>query len=136
MSNIEDIPYEHYPDSVVDLINIFGLPATMRFIDEFGGLTQLYVPKKITPDHPISKAVGHDAAVKLSEQYGGDSVRNIPLCKDGLRRLRDIEICRRRNGGALPKNLARDYGMTERAIWLVLARTNDAGNKNQLDIFN
>ena len=135
MSTIEDIPYENYPDAVLELVPIIGLPKTLALVENFGGISNLYIPKQMTPDHPIAKAIGYDAAAALSERYHGDVLKHVPLCRDGLRALRDVEILSRRQAGELPKDICRDYGMTERGIWKVLARMATRADNHQIDMF-
>ena len=135
MIAIENIPLEDYPKGVLDLIEVMGVPSTLLFIEQFGGLNQLYVPKIMMRDHNIAKVVGYDAAAKLAARYGGDVIKNIPLCKDGLRKLQDIEILNRYLAGEQPKDMYRDYGMTERGIWKALKRIKSNINTKQKPLF-
>lgn len=127
--NIEDLP-----ESLRDVVELIGLTATLNLVENFGGHIALSVPREIEPDHPIAIAIGITAARKLSAHYGGDRLRNIPLCVAGLRRIRDAEI-RRRAGGETAVALAREFSMTERHVWRILAGVADSVEDQQSSLF-
>lgn len=121
------------PESLHEIVELIGLPATLRMVERFGGLTQLYVPRDLEADHAISQAIGITAARKLASHYGTDTLRNIPRCAEGLRRIRNTEICARhpRESAAA---LALAYGLTERQIWTILAEGREPDD-NQAALF-
>lgn len=123
------------PGSLRDVVDLIGLAATLKLIENFGGLIALYVPREIEPGHPIAIAIGITAARKLSDHYGTDCLRNIPRCVIGLRRIRDAEIHARRAAGETPARLARAFGLTERQVWAILADIRDAGDDRQSALF-
>jgi hypothetical protein len=123
------------PESLRDVVELIGLPATLNLVEHFGGLIALYVPREIEPEHPIAVAIGITAARKLSAHYGGDCVRNIPRCASWIRRVRDTEIHARRTAGESPARLALEYGITERAVWMILAEIRDSSDDKQSALF-
>ncbi len=123
------------PESLRDVVELIGLPATLKLVEHFGGLIALYVPREIEAEHPIAVAIGITAARKLASRYGGDCVRSIPLCTRGLRRIRDAEIRARVEAGESPAALAPVYGMTERHLWRILAQSADADDTRQSALF-
>lgn len=122
------------PASLLDLVELIGLAATLNLVERFGGLIQLYVPRDIEPGHPIAQAIGITAARKLAKEYGTDCLRNIPRCAEGLRRIRNGEI-RARHPNESAAALALAYGLTERQIWTILAEGRAAGDDKQAALF-
>jgi hypothetical protein len=123
------------PESLRDVVDLIGLPATLRLVEHYGGLIALYVPREVDPDHPLAIAIGLAAARKLAARYGADCVRNIPRCVGGLRRLRNAEIHRRRTAGESPASLARAYAITERQVWSILAEIRGGADDSQAALF-
>lgn len=123
------------PASLRDVVDLIGLPATLRLVEHYGGLIAVYVPRDIEPDHPLAQAIGLTAARKLATHYGADCLRNIPRCVDGLRRLRNAEIRQRRDAGESPASIARAFALTERQVWTILAESRDAADDRQSALF-
>jgi hypothetical protein len=123
------------PESLRDVVELIGLAATLNLVEHFGGLIALYVPRDIEPEHPIAVAIGITAARKLAAHYGTDSLRNIPRCVAGLRRIRDAQIHARREAGESPARLALAFGITERQVWSILAELRDSGDDKQAALF-
>lgn len=123
------------PESLRDVVELIGLAATLKLVEHYGGLIALYVPRELEPDHHLARAIGISAARKLASRYGGDQVRSIPMCVGGLRRLRDAEIRRRVAEGEAPATLVREFGVTERHIWRILAKAPDEGDTRQSALF-
>lgn len=55
---------------------------------------QIYIPEKIKPDHWLAQMIGFDAAVKMSEKWGGDKYLDIPPALNGDRKRRSANIAR------------------------------------------
>jgi hypothetical protein len=123
------------PESLRDVVELIGLPATLKLVEHFGGLIALYIPRDIEPDHPIAQAIGITAARKLAAHYGTDCLRNIPRCVVGMRRIRDAEIHVRHEAGESPARLALAFGLTERQVWSILAELRDSGDDKQSALF-
>lgn len=121
------------PDSLREVVDLIGLAATLKLVEHFGGRTQLYVPREIEPDHPIVQAIGITAARKLATVYGADTLRNIPRCAEGLRRIRNTEIRARRGESAATLALA--YGLTERQIWTIRTEDDEGADARQAALF-
>lgn len=122
------------PESLHEVVDLIGLPATLKLVEHFGGFTQLYVPRDIEPDHPIAQALGVTAARKLSSVYGADTLRNIPRCAEGLRRIRNDEV-RARRPAESAATLALAFGLTERQIWTILAEDDEGADARQAALF-
>ncbi len=122
------------PESLREIVELIGLPATLRLVESYGGIIALYVPRDVEPDHHLAQAIGITAARKLATRYGADSVRNVPRCVEGLRRIRNAEIRARHPRDSAAK-LALDYSLTERQIWSILAEGRDATEDKQAALF-
>lgn len=125
---------EDLPESLREVVDLIGLAATLNLVEHFGGLITLYVPRDIEPSHQIAIAIGITAARKLVLRYGGDCLRSIPLCAAGLRRIRDAEI-RRRSASESAASLAREFMLTERHVWRILAEGTDSDDGKQAALF-
>jgi hypothetical protein len=123
---LNDAGLEALPASARDLAGIVGLPAAIGLLERFGGMTALYVPKDVSPGHDLARIMGEAAARKLSSVYGGDYLRNIPRCAGAMRAVRDRAVVRRKSEGAAPRDIAQEFGLTERWVWEILARSRQA----------
>lgn len=110
---------EQLPSSLHDVIDAIGIDAALRLVEHLGG-TRLYVPERMTPDHPIVALLGHKHAYALAEHFGGDQII-LPRCVAAIRAMRDETIRLQRSGGASTKALAIKHGLTERQIYAILA---------------
>lgn len=120
------------PESLHDLVDAIGLQATLRLVEAFGGC-RIWVPAEIEEDHAIAKAVGFLAARKLAAHCGLSQL-TIPRAVEAVRAARNVEIRTRRADGASTAELARDYALTERAIWRILA-ADDGPDPRQTTLF-
>lgn len=110
---------EQLPGSLNDVIDAIGIDAALRLVEHLGG-TRLYVPERMTPEHPIVALLEHKQAYALAEHFGGDQII-LPRCVAAIRAMRDDTIRQQRNGGASTKALAIKHGLTERQIYAILA---------------
>ena len=71
------------------LIELIGEDNTAKLGRMFGG-QRLYVPSQMTPDHRLANLIGFDAALIISQQWGGDYLippkgrRKITQTRDSL----------------------------------------------------
>ena len=96
-----------------DLLKLLGEPAFVALAEAFGG-TRLYVPAKLTADHDIVRAVGAEAAERLSQRLAPDYV-TVPLA-------REIRARHYRALGQSKAQVARRLGMTENGVQKLLKR--------------
>jgi DNA-binding NarL/FixJ family response regulator len=111
-----------------ELEALIGEEALIRLAEAFGG-TRLFVPVKMTARHAVAKAIGLDAARKLSDRLAPDVIR-VPLA----RRQRALHY---RAALALSNaQIARRLGMTEKGVEKLFGRHPDAPAKgSQLSLF-
>ncbi|MBF0415612.1 MAG: hypothetical protein HQL79_07570 [Magnetococcales bacterium] len=118
--SVEDLERCWLPQSAIDLIEVIGTVATLTLMQRYGGIT-LALPRSIGADHDLSRLIGHDAARKLVEHWGGDRVY-IPKADNAVRCVRDQEMIRRYDAGDRPQELALEYKITDRHFWRVMKK--------------
>jgi len=128
---MDDIDYNLLPGILQEIADLIGIPATMAIVEEYGGV-RLYVPMKVTPDHPLSQLIGQANAEKLADHFGGEDHFDIPKAKAALRAIRDKEI-RSLWPTLSQRQLALKYQTTERNIRLILSGIEQ--NKEQPQLF-
>lgn len=113
-----EIEARYLPPILREIVGHIGLPATLVLVQHYGG-TQLYVPVKFDPDHPLVKLLGHPAAAKLVAVYGGREHFDIPKGEIAVKAARDARI-RVERPGCTHAQLALRYRLTERQIRNIL----------------
>ena len=126
---------EDLPESLRDIVDLVGVQAAVRLVENFGGLTKLYVPKRVDEDHVLAKKLGLKTARALAEEYGGDEIRNIPRCLASIRAVRNARIRGAFDAGASAASLALRFGLTERQIWNILSAGASASAERQSELF-
>lgn len=117
------------PGSLGEVVDAIGIDAALRLVEQLGG-TRLYVPERMTPNHPVVALLGHKHAYTLASQFGGDQII-LPRCVAAMRALRDTAIREQRSGGASTKTLALKHGLTERQIYAILAGGEEQASPQQ-----
>lgn len=107
------------PESLRELAELIGLPAVIALAEHWGGI-RLYVPLDIEADHILARRLGLTAARKLSERYAMDTLV-IPRACAALRAYRDNQIRARYIAGQSAARLAREFALTERQIFSIVA---------------
>ena len=114
-----EIEARYLPASLQAIVELIGLPATLKLVEVYGGV-RLWVPKKFDPDHPLVKLLGHAHAAKLCETYGGDEHFDIPRALAAIRAARNARMRNDRSMGATHRELALRYGLIERQVRNIL----------------
>jgi DNA-binding NarL/FixJ family response regulator len=110
------------------LARAVGRENAVRLLRRFGG-TELYIPKTIGPHHPISAAIGHDAAQALADYLPvGDKVM-IPKFPGRRQRVAQLKA----EGHLTNKEIATETDYSERHVYRLL---NEAGDDRQADLFH
>ncbi|GAB0058069.1 hypothetical protein SIID45300_02409 [Candidatus Magnetaquicoccaceae bacterium FCR-1] len=118
--SLHEVCQEELPETLREIRDVIGWPATMTLVSEMGGL-KVIVPKKLTRNHLLVEMLGWEAASKLSEVYAGE-VLKIPRAISALRCLRDREILRRYDAGERLAILAREHHLDLRTIERIIPR--------------
>jgi hypothetical protein len=124
MSAAPSLEARYLPPILQEIAALIGLPATLQIIAAYGG-TRLYVPKRFDPDHPLVKLVGHAAAAKMVEIYGGMDHFDIPAARRAAEAVRNERIRAERRDGATQARLAVKWGISERWIRTIVGPETD-----------
>lgn len=126
------------PKLIQQFTDCIGLEAALRIVQHWGG-RRLWIPAK--PNDTLVDLIGDEAAAMLCKEFAG-SYSTIPRCAELLRAQRDMEIRRKKDGGASISELAGEYRLNERHISRILTQgpatmpENVAGRpRKQLDLF-
>lgn len=111
------------PPTLAEMVEVIGLAATLKLADRFGG-AQLWIPGRLTAEHPLVYLLGRKTAQALADRYALNRL-NIPKADRATKAARDGEIRRRYAGGEKASALAREFDLTERWVWNILAGTAD-----------
>lgn len=121
------------PGAVQTIARLIGLPATLKLVEDFGGLT-LRLPigareaGRIILDE-LSRSIGQGATKILAKHYAATPLY-VPNCKPALINARDAALVGDRTWLAargLPERrivqcLALRYGISERHVWTILKK--------------
>lgn len=113
--------WDKLPKKMEELKDVIGRTATLKMVDNFGGLS-LFIPIKIKPNSRIHVAIGPEKAELLSGYYGGCQI-HIPKLDSLKRSVRDSEIVHKRKNGFSVAELSRGYDLTQRQIYSILKVT-------------
>lgn len=119
------------PGVLREIADLIGLPATLILVEAYGGV-RLYVPYKVPADHPLALLIGLSAAEKLAEVFGGSEHFDIPRAVAIARQARNRKLREDRTTGMSHRNLAQQYGMTERQVRNILGEEVD---DRQIEMF-
>lgn len=122
------ISLDHLPRTARDLVDLIGLPATLRLIEARGG-QMITVPKRKRAQgealfEQLLELVGPEAAEKICQRYGGEYL-TIPSCKRAAHAVRDAELQARFDAllaeglgaRAVANQLAGEFGLDVSTVW-------------------
>ena len=130
---LNPVPLYSLPSTAQEIARLISLPATLRLVKQFGGMTLRIPHGTIKPGQDylasLANVVGDEAAKKLVQKYSGDQVY-IPNCKDALVKARDKQLIADRNFLAKGDMSERDivailvtrYNISDRQIWKILKK--------------
>ena len=116
----DKLDVELLPRVLAEVADVIGLDAAIKLVAHYGG-TRLYVPDALVEQSPLMILVGRKAAERLINTYRGD-VLWIPRCLVALRAIRDRAITARHRAGEKADALAREFNLTDRAVWHIISR--------------
>lgn len=120
---LNQIKEDLLPDSLREIVDLIGLGATMKLVEQYGGI-RVKIPESCRRNSELTKCVGIEASRKLTDVYGGDRLE-LPLMLKALLTIRDLEINQRLDAGESMSKLARQYHMTRRNILYIRSRHHD-----------
>lgn len=131
MNSVTEIKATDYlPPKLREIAEVIGDAPALKLSDAWCGV-RLFVPATITPEHPITLAIGLTAAEKLSRRYGGETI-TVPKASAYRLKLRDALIVDAYRKGASGRELALKYGVHENHLYSLIAK-HEA--KRQPDLF-
>ncbi|MEO5376239.1 MAG: hypothetical protein H7832_00410 [Magnetococcus sp. DMHC-6] len=116
-----EIKENDLPDSLQEIKEIIGMEGALTLVQRCGG-TRLFVPKKINAQHKLVELLGFERARRLCLHFGGETLLIVRAAK-AKRLARNREIIRLYDDGGSVRNLAKEFNLTERAIYSVLSCT-------------
>jgi hypothetical protein len=111
------------PPRLQELIRLIGLPATMRFVERFGG-SRIYIPAHPAEDHPFVAVIGFENLRTLSAEYGIDGIGlrfELPTGRRALNAARNERIRAEFDAGKSIRALAAEHRLVERQISRIVA---------------
>ena len=133
LPSLRQLDETRLPRAVRGLVRLIGLPATLKLVEDFGGLT-LYLPvgareagRQMLAD--LARRIGPEAAQILARHYAVTPLY-VPNCKPVLLRARDAALLKDRQQLAreglterrIVQCLALRYHITERHVWSIFKK--------------
>ncbi|HJA76789.1 MAG TPA: hypothetical protein H9774_08000 [Candidatus Desulfovibrio gallistercoris] len=128
LPSLRELSAAHLPRSVQHIAGRIGLPATLRLVENFGGLT-LRLPVGARAQgrallDELARCIGEEAARTLAAMYAVYPLY-VPNCKPALLRARNALLLGDRRELArqglserqIAQCLALRYGLSERTVW-------------------
>jgi len=115
------------PESLREIAEVIGLPAALALVTLHGG-RRLYIPIKFPASNSLLQYLGSETCDKLSQAFGGDYLA-IPRAIAVNRKTRNEQILQDHRNKATVAALAQKYDMTERNVWIILARSKSEAQK-------
>ncbi|HUO23681.1 MAG TPA: helix-turn-helix domain-containing protein [Caulobacteraceae bacterium] len=119
--------YEGLEATVSNLRRLLGNDAFHRLTEAFGG-RRLYIRARPGPNHPITVAIGQEAAEQLAGAFHGVDI-DVPMSPQ-----RRAEILRLDRAGKTRAETARILKITERWVYKVLEE-GEKTSSSQPDLF-
>jgi hypothetical protein len=104
----------NYPGVLHEIVQMIGEEGTAALVAQYGG-TRIYISSTLKPEHPLCSLLGHEAAQKISDEFGGLSVE-IPRGVGLQRERRNLLIVADSAAGISQRLLALKYHLSERCI--------------------
>jgi Mor family transcriptional regulator len=114
--------HDDLPPVLQEIERMIGLELTLKMVERWGGLN-VYVPEKLPRNHRLARTIGLEAAQRLSDVYGGDTII-MPRAHQFKCVQRQIEVFQRHKAGEPVEKLAASFGVTWRAIYIMISREN------------
>lgn len=127
---------ELLPPLLQQFVRLIGLPATLRFVEQYGGV-RVYIPAEATAEHPFAELIGLDNLRALCAEFSqdGHGLRYpMPKATAALTAVRNARI-REEYKHRTARELALIYRLTERSVERIVAGAEQASDlQAQLDL--
>lgn len=114
------MPSPVFPPGFCSVVDLIGAETALWLTRLFGG-TRIYVPTKIRSGHRLAQAPGDLSP--LTKAHGGGRL-SIPLPPPSFDR--DAAMVEMRKHGDSIRQIAQNFGITERSVYRALARIREA----------
>lgn len=137
---------QHLLPEIAQLIaTLVGLPKALKLIETWGGTTFPVSKNKRREGQiryeALAEVVGIEGADRLTQHFGGE-VLSIPRCAVAMREVRDRMLraefdvlTREHPAGHAVNQLARQYQLTERWVWMILKKPDQIEETRQEVLF-
>jgi hypothetical protein len=107
------------PTDLLDLLpgelryigELIGVEGALRLVEKWPGV-RLYIPKAVTPEHPLAELLGVESARQLCQAYPGEGLE-LPVALRWRLAMRNALIAQ---SGQSQRNLALGHRLTVRQI--------------------
>ncbi len=120
-ADLDAIDWRAVPAGLREIKDAIGVWGTVSLTAQHGG-RPLYVPRSITPTHPLGELLGPESAQKLARRFGGDRI-DVPMPDSLLRLVRAERIRAARAQGETTRALAKTHNLSRRRILEIIAKT-------------
>lgn len=120
------------PPVIDDIARLIGEPAALALAEHYQG-QRLYIPADPAPEHTLCKLIGCDAARRLADRHGSQTIE-IPMLHARRLDLRNQAI-RRDSAHMSYADLVRKWRISRRQIANILRAGNEADAKPKDDLF-
>ncbi len=129
--------YGYLPAVLVTVLEAAGEDVMLRLVATLGG-NRVYVASEPRLGSKLADAVGLDAARKIQIALADMHIMHfdVPTMAGRLALIRTERILALRHEGLKVADIARSVGMTERGVYMALARSrDDAPDERQISLF-
>lgn len=119
------------PESMRSLSELIGLEAVLKLMHLYGG-QPVYIPSRYKESHKLAQYLGCDAFKKLWREFGGLSVQ-IPMGTRAISKARNRMIKAKRQHNSTGAQLARDYKLSQRQVWYILAAIKASDSQTEIE---
>ena len=108
--------------SFAAIVGLIGPGLAVLLIGRYCN-ARLYIPgrERLHEGHGLARAIGYPDALKLAQEYGGQSVK-VPSGHWAVLHARNAQIAERYARGEPAARLAREYGVAEDSVYRIVNR--------------
>ena len=115
---------QELPRTVQQIADVIGRDSALHLVNQLpraftkghpSGQPILYVPKVLSPDHPLVQILGFTDAKRLVQAFGGE-ILYPAACFNLVRQTRNREVVRLLREGWNARDIARAFGLTLKQV--------------------
>ncbi|MBI2235401.1 MAG: hypothetical protein HYU60_00325 [Magnetospirillum sp.] len=118
--------YGYLPAVLFHVLDAAGEDVMLRLVTTCGG-TRVYIGSEPAADSRLAEAVGLEAARRIYARLAAEHIKHfdVPIMSKRLEQQRHRRILAMRQESVKVADIALQLGMTERGIYMALARARD-----------